>query len=103
MLFHPIYGIKAKKVWAKVLVSCRKGKQILDKRISYIGKVETRHINERTSDHNVMQLMRSFLNKGRNVKTINYFTSVRLATQLKENRTSLLRTVNKFRQDVPLF
>ena len=49
-----------------------------------------------------MQLMRPYFNKGRNVTTHNYFTSVKLATQLKEKQTSLLGTVNKIRRAVPL-
>ena len=64
----------------------------------YIGKVESRHVNKRRSDYIVMQLMFPYLNKGRNVATNNYFTFVRLATQLKEKQTSLLGTVNKVRQ-----
>ena len=68
----------------------------------YLGKDETRPTNERVADHVVMQLMQSFLNKGRNVTTDNYFTSVKLATQLKQKRTSLLGTVNKIMKEGPL-
>ena len=59
----------------------------------YIGKDETRPVNKHASDHIVMQLMRPYLNKGRNVITNNCFTSVMLATQLKEKQTNLLETL----------
>ena len=67
-----------------------------------IGKDETRPVNKRASDHIVMQIMRPYPSKGRNVTIDNYFTSVRLTTQPKEKQTSLLGTVNKVRREVPL-
>ena len=63
---------------------------------------EIHTINERASDHIVIQLMRPYLNNGRNVTTDDYFASVRLATQLKEKKTSLLETVKKVRRKVLL-
>ena len=57
---------------------------------------------ERVSDRVVMQLMRPYLCKGRNVTTDSYFTFVKLAKQLKETQTSLLASVNKIRREVPL-
>ena len=68
----------------------------------YIGKDEMRSSTERVSDRTVMQLMRPYLCKGRNVTTDSYFTSMKLANQLKEKQTSLLGTVNKIRREVPL-
>ena len=62
-----------------------------------------RPVNERASDHIVMQLMSPYLNKRKNKTTDqNYFTSLRLASQLKEKQTICLETVNKFRREVPL-
>ena len=61
-----------------------------------------RSSTKRVSDHVVMQLMRLYLCKGRNVTTDSYFTSVKLANQLKEKQTSLLGTVNKIKREVPL-
>ena len=66
-----------------------------------LGKDEKRLANERVADHDVMQLMQPFLYKGRNVTTDNYFISVKLATQLKQKRTSLLGTLNKIGREVP--
>ena len=99
----PVYGIKARNVGKKYWLSVDKESKYLVNAFRYIGKVETRHVNERASDHIVMQLMQPYLNKGRNVTTNNCFTSVRLATQLKEKQTSLLETLNKVRQELPLF
>ena len=58
--------------------------------------------NERVSDRVVMELMRPYLCKGRNVTTDSYFTSLKLAIQLKEKQTSLLGTLNKIRREVPI-
>ena len=54
-----------------------------------------RSSTKRVSDHVVMQFMRPYLCKGRNVTTDSYFTSVKLANQLKEKQTSLLGTETK--------
>ena len=48
-----------------------------------------------------MWLLKSYLNKGRNVTTDNYFTSIKLATELQKYKTSLLGTVNRIRKEVP--
>ena len=68
----------------------------------YVGKDEMRSSTERVSDRVVMQLMRPYLCKGRNVTTDSYFTSVKLANQLKEKQTSPLGIANKIRREVPL-
>ena len=68
----------------------------------HVGKDEMASSTEIVFDHAVMQLMRPYLCKGRNVTTDSYFTSVKLANQLKEKQTSLLGTVNKIRREVPL-
>ena len=52
----------------------------------YVGKDEMRFSTERVSDRVVMQLMRLYLCKGRNVTTDSYFTSVKLANHMKENQ-----------------
>ena len=66
----------------------------------YVGRDETRSRDERVSDQVVMRLLKPYLNKGRNVKTDNYFTSIKLATELQKYKTSLLGTVNKIRKEV---
>ena len=67
----------------------------------YIGRDETRSRDERVSDQVVMRLLKPYLNKGRNVTTDNYFTSIKLATELQKYKTSLLGTVNRIRTEVP--
>ena len=69
---------------------------------SYVGKDEMRSSTERVSDRVVIQLMRPYLCKRRNVTTDSYFTSVKLANQLKEKQASLLGAVNKIRREVSL-
>ena len=68
---------------------------------SYVGRDETRFRDKRVSDQVVMRLLKPYLNKGRNVTTDNYFTSIKLATELRKYKTSLLETVNKIRKEVP--
>ncbi|TWW61346.1 hypothetical protein D4764_05G0014360 [Takifugu flavidus] len=50
----------------------------------------------------VMRLMEPFLDEGRNVTTDNFFTSLSLAKRLLSRNTTILGTVNKIRQEIPL-
>ena len=66
---------------------------VVDKESKYVingfhnvGKDEMRSSTERVSDRVVMQLMRPYLCKKRNVTTDSYFTSVKLSNQLKESK-----------------
>ena len=68
---------------------------------AYVGRDETRFRDERVSGQFVMRLLKPYLNKGRNVITDNYFTSIKLATELQKYKTSLLETVNRIRKKVP--
>ncbi|XP_073502039.1 uncharacterized protein [Phyllobates terribilis] len=67
----------------------------------YLGKDDTRRAEDRLADHVVMKLLDPFLKKGRNVTTDNYFTSVKLAKQLKSKGTTIVGTLNKIRREVP--
>ena len=91
---HDKYG---QKYW---LVVDKDSKYVVN-RFPYIGKDETRFRDERVSDQVVMWLLKPYLNKGRNATTDNYFTSIKLATELQKYKTSLLGTVNKIRKEVP--
>ena len=53
------------------------------------------------SDKVVMTLMETFMNKGRNVTTDNFFTLFLLAKELKKKKVSLVGTVNKVRLELP--
>ena len=61
---------------------------------------ELRFANDRVSDCVGMQLMRLYLCKGRNVTTDSYFSSLKLANQLKEKQRSLLGTMKKIRREM---
>ncbi|XP_059396143.1 uncharacterized protein LOC132128137 [Carassius carassius] len=49
----------------------------------------------------MMRLMEPFLDKGRNVTTDNFFTSLSLAHKLLSRKTTILGTVNKIRREIP--
>ena len=91
---HDKYG---QKYW---LVVDKDSKYVVN-RFPYVGRDETRFRDERVSDQVVMRLLKPYLNKGRNATTDNYFTSIKLATELQKYKTSLLGTVNKIRKEVP--
>jgi len=100
--FTQYMASKPDKFGQKYWLAVDKESKYLINGFPYVGKDEMRSANDRVSDRVVMQLMHPYLRKGRNVTTDNYFTSVKLATQLKEKQTSLLGTVNKIRREVPL-
>ena len=92
-------ALKPDKYKQKYCLAVDEDSKYLVNGFPYLGKDETRPTNKRVADHIVMQL---FLNKERNATTDNYFISVKLATQLRQNQTNLLGTVNKIRRKVPL-
>ena len=55
----------------------------------YVSRDETRSRDKRVSDQVVMRLMKPNLNKGRNVTTDNYYTSIKLATELQKYKNQL--------------
>ena len=80
-LFSQFMASKPDKFGQKYCLAADKESKYLINGFPYIKKDKTRPVNERASDHFVMQLMRLYLSKGRNIRTHNYFTSVRLSTQ----------------------
>lgn len=67
----------------------------------YLGKDDQRPQNRLLGEHVVLKLMDPFLNKGRNVTTDNFFTSVKLAKELEKKGTSLVGTVNRSKREIP--
>ncbi|XP_072558700.1 uncharacterized protein [Paramormyrops kingsleyae] len=67
----------------------------------YLGKDPNRQKGERLAENVVMSLMEPFLDKGRNVTTDNFFTSLSLSHRLLQRNTTLLGTVNKVRRELP--
>ena len=66
-----------------------------------MDKNGTRAPSRRLFDWVVVNLMDPYLGKERNVKTDNFFTSCGLAKQLRQKKTSIVRTVNKVRIGLP--
>ena len=60
----------------------------------YLGKDETRPAGQWLADSVVLKLMDPYLDKGRNVTTDNFFTSLSLAKALQSRSTSIVGTVN---------
>ncbi|XP_054718548.1 piggyBac transposable element-derived protein 4-like [Uloborus diversus] len=67
----------------------------------YLGKDKNRPTNQNLCEYVVLNLIKPFENKGRNVTTDNYFTTLNLAKILKEKKTSLIGTVKRNRREVP--
>lgn len=68
----------------------------------YLGKDLERSPDEGQSFHVVMKISEPYLGKGRTVNADNFFTSVKLAAALKNKQTTLVGTLSKIRQEVPL-
>ena len=94
-------ALKPDKYGQKYWLAVDKDSKYVVNGFPYVGRDETRSRDERVSDQVVMRLLKPYLNKGRNVTTDNYFTSMKLATELQKYKTSLLGTVNRIRKEVP--
>lgn len=68
----------------------------------YVGKDETANPQLRLSENVVIKLTEPHLNKGRNITTDNYFTSIKLAEKLKSKNTTLVGTMKKNRREIPI-
>ena len=68
-------------------------------RFRYVGTDETHTKDEQVSDQVIMLLLKMYLSKGRNVTIDNYFTSMKLTSELQKiKKNSLLGTVKKIRK-----
>lgn len=63
----------------------------------YLGRDGHRPKEQSLSEYVVLQLMDSFLGKGRNVTTDNFFTSVKLADNFEKKKTTTVGTMNRIR------
>ncbi|KAL4008950.1 hypothetical protein ACER0C_002802 [Sarotherodon galilaeus] len=85
----------------KFWVACDLKSKYICNVLTYLGKDPNRPSGERLSENVVMRLMELFLDKGRNVTTDNFFTSLSLAQKLLRRKTTILGTVNKIRREIP--
>ena len=70
--------------------------------IPYLGKDETRAPSHRLSDWDIMNLMKSYLGKRRNVTIDDFFTLYSLAKHLRQKRASTVMMINKVRRELSL-
>ncbi|KAM9746554.1 uncharacterized protein ACNS7B_010501 isoform 2-T2 [Menidia menidia] len=92
---------KPDKFGIKFWVACDLKTKYVCNILPYLGKDPTRPRGERVSESVVMRLMEPFLDKGRNVTTDNFFTSLSLAKRLLSRNSTILGTVNRIRQEIP--
>jgi len=76
MSIYAVHVVKSWQIWAEISVSCRQREQVCGKWVWYGGRDETHSRDECVSDQFVMLLLKPHLNKGSNVTTDNYFTSM---------------------------
>ena len=69
----------------------------------YLGKDEKRPENISLSEYVVLRLIEPFENKGRNITTDNFFTTLNLSRMLKTKNTSLTGTMKRNCKKVPEF
>ena len=61
----------------------------------YLGRDPTNQVSQNVPRNVVLKLANPYLNRGHEITTDNFFTSVKLAEALKEKRTTLLGTIKK--------
>ena len=86
------------KYWRAVGKDC---KYVVVNGFPYVGRDQTHSRDQRVSDQVVMRLLKSYLNKERNVTTDNYLPSIKLASELQKDKAIFLGTVNRIRKKVP--
>ncbi|CAM4349627.1 unnamed protein product [Leuciscus chuanchicus] len=97
--FLQYIATKPDKFGIKFWVACDLKSKYICNVLPYLGKDPSR--GERLSENVVMRLMEPFLDKGRNVTTDNFFTSLSLAHKLLSRKTTILGRVNKIRREIP--
>uniref|UniRef100_A0A8C7WSF3 PiggyBac transposable element-derived protein domain-containing protein n=1 Tax=Oryzias sinensis TaxID=183150 RepID=A0A8C7WSF3_9TELE len=99
--FLQYIATKPDKFGVKFWVACDLKSKYICNVLPYLGKDPSRPSGERLSENVVMRLMDPFLDKGRNVTTDNFFTSLSLAQRLLSRKTTILGTLNKIRREIP--
>lgn len=92
---------KPDKFGIKFWLACDVKSKYLVNGFPYLGKDEKRPPGQRLGENVVFRLMEPYTNKGRNVTTDNFFTSIKLAKELKHRKTSIVGTMNRVRRELP--
>ena len=66
----------------------------------HVGKDNHQHLNLKTSEYVAMELIKPYLNKGREATCVNFYTSIGFAKELMRNKTNLVGTVHKSRRKI---
>jgi hypothetical protein len=69
--------------------------------IPYLGKDEEKPLGMQVGHKVITELMKPYYNKGHNITTDNYFTSLSLAKNLQQKGTSLVGTCRWGRRELP--
>ncbi|XP_048857205.1 uncharacterized protein LOC125724512 [Brienomyrus brachyistius] len=88
--FLQYIATKPDKFGIKFWVACDLKSKYICNVLPYLGKDPSCPSGERLSENVVMRLMEPFLDKGRNVTTDNFFTSLSLAQKLLSRKTTIL-------------
>ena len=94
-------ALKPDKYGQKYWLAVDKDSKYVVNGFPYVGRNETPSRDERVSDQVVMRLLKSYLNKERNVITNNYFTSIEMATEMQKYKTCFRGTVNRILKKEP--
>ncbi|XP_055365085.1 piggyBac transposable element-derived protein 4-like [Betta splendens] len=92
---------KPDKFGIKFWVACDLQTKYICNVMPYLGKDPSRPTGERLAENVVMRLVEPFLDKGRNIATDNFFTSLKLAQRLETRKTTILGTISKIRRELP--
>jgi len=92
---------KLDKYGIKYWLICDAEKRYVLNIIPYLGKDEARPADRSLGEHVVLELAAPFLDKGRNITTDNFFTSLKLSESLQKRKTSLVGTLKRNRSEVP--
>jgi len=99
--FTQYFASKPDKYGIKFCLAVDVQSKFLINGFPYLGKDETRPANQSLGASVVLCLLEPCKGKERNVTTDNFFTSLSLAKELKKNNTSLVRTMNRVRRELP--
>jgi hypothetical protein len=92
---------KPDKFGIKFWVLCDRDTKFVLNIKPYLGKDYTRAANTDMATHVVMDLVKPYYKGGYNITCDNFFTSAKLADELRKEKCSMVGTVRKHRKELP--